>query len=54
MRETEGGRDIGRGRSRLPAGEPDVELDPGTPGSRPESKADVQPLSHPGAPEIQF
>ena len=28
MRETEGGRDIGRGRSRLPVGEPDVGLDP--------------------------
>ena len=29
--------------------EPDVGLDPGTPGSRPEPKADAQPLSHPGA-----
>ena len=25
-------------------------LDPGTPGSHPEPKADAQPLSHPGAP----
>ena len=25
-------------------------LDPGTPGSRPEPKADAQPLSHPGIP----
>ena len=29
-------------------GEPDVGLDPRTPGSRPEPKADAQPLSHPG------
>ena len=29
---------------------PDVGLDPGTPGSRPELKADTQPLSHPGIP----
>ena len=28
--------------------EPDVGVDPGTPGSRPESKADAQQLSHPG------
>ena len=31
-----------------PCGEPAAELDPGTPGSRPEPKADPQPLSHPG------
>ena len=28
----------------------DVGLDPRTPGSRPEPKADAQPLSHPGIP----
>ena len=28
-----------------------MELDPRTPGSQPEPKADGQPLSHPGAPE---
>ena len=33
-----------------PCGEPDVGLDPRTAGSRPEPKADAQPLSHPGAP----
>ena len=27
-------------------------LNPGTPGSRPEPKADAQPLSHPGIPQI--
>ena len=31
-----------------PRREPDVGLDPRTPGSRPEPKADAQPLSHPG------
>ena len=29
-------------------------LDPRTPGSRPEPKADAQPLSHPGAPPYCF
>ena len=32
-------------------GEPDVRLDPRTPGSHPEPKAEAQPLSHQGAPE---
>ena len=47
-RETyrERGRDIGRGRSR----EPNVGLNPGTPGSHPEPKAGTQPLSHSGVP----
>ena len=34
-------RGSGRGRSRRPAEEPDVGLDPITPGSRPEPKADA-------------
>ena len=29
---------------------PDVGLDPRTPGSHPEPKADAQPLSYPGIP----
>ena len=29
-------------------------LDPGTPGSRPEWKAEAQPLSHPGFPVSHF
>ena len=33
-----------------PSREPDAELNPKYPGSRPESKADTQPLSHPGIP----
>ena len=31
-------------------GDPDAGLDPRTPRSGPEPKADAQPLSHPGAP----
>ena len=51
MREREGGRDTGRGRSRLHARrEPDVGLDPGSPGSHPGPKAGAEPLSHPGIP----
>ena len=34
--------------------EPNVGLHPRTPGSRPEPKADTQPLSHPGAPTSYF
>ena len=37
-----------------PHGEPNVEVDPGTPGSRPEPKADTQPPSHPGVPVVLF
>ena len=50
MRDThrKRGRDTGRGRSRPPRKEPDTGLNLRTPGSRPEPKADIQPLSHPG------
>ena len=34
---------------QAPREEPDVGLDPRTPGSQPEPKADAQLLSHPGA-----
>ena len=56
MRDTEGerGRDTGRGRSRLHAREPDVGLDPRTPGSCPEPKADAQSVSHPGVPALEL
>ena len=53
MRDTERSRDPSRGRSRLPAGSRTGRgrgLDPRTPGSRPEPKADTQSLSHPGVP----
>ena len=45
MRDTERGRDIGRGRSRLPVGKPDAGFDPRTLGLQPEPKGDTQPLS---------
>ena len=46
-------RDIERQRHRqrekqAPHRKSDSELNPRTPGSQPESKADAQPLSHPG------
>ena len=37
---------------QAPCRKPDVRLDPGTLGSRPEPKADAQPLSHPGVPVV--
>ena len=52
MRDTDGGRDIGRGRSMLPVGSPMGVLEPRTLGSLPELKADAQPLSHPGDPNL--
>ena len=39
---------------QTPCREPDVGLDPRTPGSRPEPKVDAQPLSHPGIPHFSF
>ena len=35
---------------QAPCREPDMGHDPRTPGSGPGSKADAQPLSHPGVP----
>ena len=37
---------------QAPYGEPDVGLNPRTPGSWPEPKADAQPLSHLGVPDL--
>ena len=34
--------------------EPDVGLDPGSPGSRPGPKAGAKPLRHPGIPPFHF
>ena len=48
-RHTQRGRDRQR-EKQAPCGDPDAGLNPGTPGSRPEPKADTQPLSHPGTP----
>ena len=39
-------------KKQTPCGEPDVRLNPRTPGSRLEPKADTQPLSHPGTPYV--
>ena len=39
---------------QAPSGEPDVGLNPGSPEPHPEPKADAQPLSHPGAPQLGF
>ena len=36
---------------QAPCREPDVELDPGTPGSCPGLKAGAKPLRHPGIPD---
>ena len=38
---------------QAPCGEPSAGLNPGTPVSHPEPKADTQWLSHPGAPQRQ-
>ena len=52
MRDTERERQRHRQREKqAPCKEPDVGLDPWTPGPRPAPKADAQPLSHPGCPE---
>ena len=51
MKDTQRERQRHRQREKqAPRREPDVGLDPGTPGSRPEPKADTQLLSHPGIP----
>ena len=39
---------------QAPWGEPDVGLDPRTPGSHPDLKADAQLLSHPAVPKVLF
>ena len=50
MRDTERGRDIGRGRGRFSGGSLMPDLVPGPQGSQPEPKADAQLLNHPGVP----
>ena len=51
MRDIEREAETWQREKQAPSGEPDVRLDLRTPGSRPEPKADAQPLSHPGTPE---
>ena len=51
MRDTEKEAETQAERGEQALGkEPDVGLGPGNPGSRPEPKADIQPLGHPGVP----
>ena len=52
-RETEKQRHRRR-EKQAPFKEPNLGLDPGTPGSRPRLKADARPLSHPGIPNASF
>ena len=53
MRDMERERQRHRQRDKqAPCREPDAGLDSRTPGSHPEPKANAQPLSHPGIPEV--
>ena len=53
MRDTERKKQRQRQREKqAPCKAPNVGLDPGTAGSRPQLKADAQLLSHPGVPTI--
>ena len=53
MRDTHRERQRHRQREKqAPHEKPDAGLNPRTLGSRPEPKADAQPLSHPGAPQL--
>ena len=55
MRDTEGEAETHRqSEKQAPCREPNVGLNPGSPGSCPEPKADTQPLSHPGIPNLLF
>ena len=55
MRDTQRERQRYRQREKqAPCREPDVGLDPRTPRSLPEPKADAQLLSHPDIPSGQF
>ena len=56
-REREKERERQRHRERekqAPWREPNVGLDPGTPGSCPGPKAGAKPLSHPGIPTVRL
>ena len=55
MRDTEKEAETQEERDKqAPCREPDVGLDPRTPGSCPGPKADAQLLSHPGVPPGKF
>ena len=48
MRDTEREAQTWAGEKQAPGREPNAELDPKPPESRPETKVDAQSLSHPG------
>ena len=50
MRETHREQRHRQREKQAPCRDPTVGLDPKTPGSQPDLKADAQPLSHPGVP----
>ena len=55
QRETERERQRHRQREKqAPCREPDVGLDPGSPGSHPGLKASAKPLSHTGIPKRTY
>ena len=54
MSDTQREAETQQREKQAPYGESDMELNPWTLGLRPESKADTQPLSHPGAPKCNF
>ena len=55
MRDTQRERQRHRQREKwAPCREPNVGMDPGTPGSSPRPKADARLLSHPGVPAYSF
>ena len=55
MRDTERERQRHRQRKKQAScSEPDVGIDPRTPGSSPGPKAGAKPLSHPGIPKVRF
>ena len=54
MRDTQREAETRQREKQAPCGEPNIGLDPRTPGSQPEPKADTQPLSHPGVPRFFF
>ena len=52
MRDTQREAETGRGRKKqYPCREPDMGLNPRSPGSRPGPKAGAKPLRHPGIPD---
>ena len=51
MRDTQREERHRQREKQVPCREPDAGLNPRTLGSRPEPKADIQPLSHPGIPK---